>query len=223
MIAHRAGNDLRRAEEAAAAGADVLEADVWLYRRGLELRHTKTARGLPILWDKWSLTHSFGPRLSLEAMLAAVPPKQGLLLDLKGNDRALAAAVLGELARRPRTGAVAVCSQNWGLLEPFADGPDGIALVHSIGGRRRLRRVLAGDAPPMRVVSIHERFLDGETIAALKRIAPMLISWHVNDGDRLHQLVQSGVDGLITDSLDLVREGIEARAMAVRAVGSPQR
>ena len=41
-IAHRSGNHLERLQPAVAAGADLIEADVWLHRGKLEVRHLKT-------------------------------------------------------------------------------------------------------------------------------------------------------------------------------------
>ena len=43
LIAHRAGNDPAHLRAAEAASADVIEADLHLWRGRLELRHLKTA------------------------------------------------------------------------------------------------------------------------------------------------------------------------------------
>ena len=77
MIAHRAGNDPAHARSAWEAGADLIEADVWLYRGRLEVRHTKTMRGLPLLWDRWSLAPGWGPRLLLGDRYRASHPRRG--------------------------------------------------------------------------------------------------------------------------------------------------
>ena len=210
VVAHRAGNSLDQIRAAEHAGADLVEADVWLYRGRLEVRHTKTVRAIPVLWDRWSIQHGLGPRLTLDAMLAALRPTTGILLDLKGNDRRLPGTVLGALRAHPRPGAMAVCSQNWKLLPAFAAEPD-ITVIHSIGGFRRLRRVLAGGAPQMQAISVHERFLHAEMVQALKTIAPLVITWPVNDPSRLETLLAQGVDGVICDDLTLAREAVATR------------
>ena len=55
LIAHRAGNDPAHLRAAEDAGADVIEADLHLWRGRLELRHLKTAGPLPVYWDRWAL------------------------------------------------------------------------------------------------------------------------------------------------------------------------
>src|SRR4051812_26363011 len=113
VIAHRAGNDPALARAAADAGADFVEADVWCYRGRLEVRHEKTVRGLPVLWDKWKLETGLAPRTSLDALLTAIDPDIGLMLDLKGRDERLPSMVARALQDAHRRAPVAVCSQNW--------------------------------------------------------------------------------------------------------------
>ena len=54
VIAHRAGNSLERLAGAGAV-ADVVEADVHLFRGRLEVRHAKTLGPFPRLWERWYL------------------------------------------------------------------------------------------------------------------------------------------------------------------------
>ena len=103
----------------AALGLPLAEADVHLHRGRLEVRHSKTAGPVPVLWDRWELASARTPRLLLDELLAAaVPGGPELMLDLKGHDPRLAGP-------RARCGAgttrrVTVCSQDWRLLEPPA-------------------------------------------------------------------------------------------------------
>ncbi len=208
-IAHRAGNDPARARLAWEAGADLIEADVWLYRGRLEVRHTKTMRGLPILWDRWSLASGWRPRMLLEDLLCAVPPEAGLLLDLKGNDSRLSDAVLRTLAAHARTGHLAVCSQNWTHIDAFSHCP-GVTTIHSVGKRHRLRPLLAHlgahDGHAQAAISIHKHLLDQGTVRELKAIATPVITWPVNDAAEAESLIAWGVDGIISDDLEVVRQ-----------------
>ena len=204
LIAHRAGNELSRAHAALTAGADLLEADVWMYRGRLEVRHEKTIRGVPLLWDRWRLMPAFGPRLLLDDMLGALDPGTGLMLDLKGNDSRLAAAVDAVLRRYPRTGVVAVCSQNWRHVDAFAGRPD-IAAVHSIGGARRLRRVLASGRR-FDAISLNARLLTPDLVHAVRERAALVMSWHVRDAAAAARLIADGTGALILDDLALIRQ-----------------
>ena len=196
------------------AGADLIEADVWLYRGRLEVRHTKTVRGLPLLWDRWSLGPGWRARLLLEELLAGAPSEAGLMLDLKGNDPRLPDAMLGALDACPRAGHVAVCSRNWPQVDALA-AHEGITAIHSVGRAHRLRPLLdhlADHGTQRRVgLSIHQRLLDAARVRELRSLAAPVITWPVNDAALARTLVSWGVEGVISDDLGLVREIVAAR------------
>ena len=101
LIAHRAGNDpahLRAAEE---AGADVIEADLHLWRGRLELRHLKTVGPLPLYWDRWALAPPWRRFDSSTTCSPRARPQTSLMLDLKGRDPA-AAQLLSPSSAGPR-------------------------------------------------------------------------------------------------------------------------
>jgi glycerophosphoryl diester phosphodiesterase len=176
----------------------LVEADLRLYRGKLEVRHLKTVGPLPILWDRWQLVAPWHPRLQLHELLAATGLGTELVLDLKGRRMQLAvlvrAAIEPYLERRRFT----VCARSWKMLEPFSESP--ARRVYSVGTPRQLRMLLER-FHGMRLdgVSIHERLLDGTTVAALKAIADVVMTWPVNKPERARELLRLGVDGLITD------------------------
>jgi glycerophosphoryl diester phosphodiesterase len=205
---------LARARSAFEAGADLIELDVWRYRGRLEVRHTKTMGRVPLLWDRWSLAPGWGPRLLLDELLDTLPPGAGLMLDLKGNDRRLPAEVLTAVDRRPRTGAVAVCSQNWALVDELGQRAD-ITAVHSIGKRRRfaglLEHLRAHEPAGQAAISIHRRLLTTDSIRALRELDTTIVTWPVNDAAVARTLTEWGIDGLISDDVDLVRKIVAQR------------
>jgi len=206
FVAHRAGNDLAQLRAAEGIGLDLVEADIHLFRGRLEVRHLKTLGPIPVLWDKWRLGNPFAPRLELGRLLAATAPRTELMLDLKGRNPRLAADVLAAL--RPVLGRrrVIVCARGWALLEAFEDLP-GISTVHSAGNARQLRALLArGRGRRLQGISAHERLLNPATVAELKGVADLVMTWPANAAWRARELVAMGVDGLITDRLDLARE-----------------
>lgn len=195
VVAHRAGNDLARLEEAEGLGVALVEADVRLWRGRLEVRHLKTAGPLPILWDRWRLANPFAPRLQLRELLDAANPDTALLLDLKGRNRRLGELVLDALGGR----RVTICARSPRLLEPFA-GLEHVRVFRSLGSRRQLETHLR-DAGRRRLdgVSIHERLLDERVVAELRRHGTTVITWPVNTLRRAHELARLGVHGLISD------------------------
>jgi hypothetical protein len=122
------------------------------------------------------------------------------MLDLKGRRLRLAAKVRDAIS--PYVGArrFTVCARRWELLDPFA----GLAVrrVHSIGTDRELRAFLERFAlERLEGVAVHERLLGAESVASLRSITDVLMTWPVNAPARARELVGLGVDGLITDDV----------------------
>lgn len=181
----------------------MIEADVHLFRRRLEVRHLKTAGPIPILWDRWQLANPLAPRLQLDELLAARGDATELMLDLKGRDRELSSRVLAALEPSLGGSPTTICSRNWTLLDSF-DGVSGLRVVYSVGSGRQLREILRlGAKPRLQGISIHERFLDAQTVTELRRRADVVLSWPTNTLARARELTALGVDGLITERLDL--------------------
>jgi glycerophosphoryl diester phosphodiesterase len=196
LVAHRAGNDLARLRDAETAGVALVEADVRLWRERLEVRHLKTLGPLSLFWDRWEVAGPFRRRLTLTELLAATAQTTELMLDLKGFDPRLAQRVAAAL---PDTRPVTVCARTWSLLTPFLP-LDHVRTIHSVGSTRQLRALLRRrDARMLDGVSIHERLLDRETVAELRRRAHTIVTWPVNGLERARDLLELGVDGLITD------------------------
>jgi glycerophosphoryl diester phosphodiesterase len=225
IIAHRAGNNLQRAQELSRLGVDCVEADVWLHQDRLELRHSKTLGPIPVLWDRWSLEGPWSKRLTLDTLLSHLSVDVEVMYDIKGTDPLLAARLI-ETTRRYRPGQrVLVCSQLWSQLAAFLQYPETV-LVHSIGDRRQLQSVwpllerVEHDA-----VSIHKQLLNPDTIAALKQRVSFIMTWPINDVAAAQQMIDWGVDGLITDTPDhlltwMGEQGVRARAAASSLVPS---
>jgi glycerophosphoryl diester phosphodiesterase len=206
FVAHRAGNDLARLRAAEELGHALVEADVRLFRGRLEVRHLKTLGPIPVLWDRWQLANPFAPRLVLAELLTAAPPGVELMLDLKGRNPRLATDVLAAL--RPTLGVrnVTVCARAWKLLEPFEALPS-VRTIHSVGTARQLQALIRlGGTRRLQGISIHERLLTPATVVELRSIADLVLTWPANAAGRARELAAMGVDGLITDRLDLAHE-----------------
>ena len=204
VIAHRAGNDPPRLA-AAGAHADVVEADVHLFRGRLEVRHAKTLGPLPVLWERWCLLDRATPRVLLGEVLAATGPEVGLMLDLKGIDPRLPHAVMRAVEGWLSGRRLIVCSRAWRAVEAFA-GVAGVETLHSVGNRHQLR-ALARRFPDRLPggVSIDRALLDPAVAAALRKRTDRLWSWPVNDADTARTLAAWGVTGFISDAPHLLR------------------
>ncbi len=206
FVAHRAGNNLAQLRTAERLGLDLVEADVHLFRGRLEVRHLKTVGPVPILWDRWALASPLTPRLELHELIAATAQSTELMLDLKGRSGRLADRVREAMLPHLGTRRFTVCARAWHLLELFQP-LEGVRTIHSVGNGRQLRELLRRHADGgLEGVSVHERLLDADTLAQLHRAAGIVMTWPANAAARARELLALGVDGLISDRLDLATE-----------------
>jgi hypothetical protein len=206
LIAHRAGNNLDVARNTAAAGVDIVEADLWLYQGRLEVRHSKTIGPLPLRCDRWWIQFYPPPCLQLEDLLRGVDTNTTIMLDLKGRHPDLPQRLL-EVCRRERPGQqILVCSRTWTYLEVLRHEPD-VDVVYSIGNRRQLTQAWKMlEQEGYDAVSIHNELLTPETTRKLLERVPAIITWPINDRVKLELVNNLGVTGVISDSLELLSE-----------------
>jgi glycerophosphoryl diester phosphodiesterase len=200
LVAHRAGNDLAELRAAERLGIKLVECDVRLWRRQVEVTHLRAVGRLPIHWEKWRLANPFRRRLRLDELFTAASPDTELMIDLKGHDRQLAELVLQAL---PSGRAISVCSRDWRLLEPFEQHGT-VRVVYSVGTEAELEALLAlPDDQPLAGISIHHRLIDEHTFPELRRRAALILAWPVATDRRAHELTELGVDGVITQDLSI--------------------
>ena len=206
IIAHRYGNDLSRLAAAAGAGADYVEVDVWLHRGRLEVRHERTMGPLPFYWDKWRVWRKRGKPLLLDEVLAALPERMGVMLDLKGTERGLPEAILQSLRRHGHEHPVMVSSRFWDYLPSLADYPD-ILLFFSVGRPwemwrvRPLLELRENDA-----ICVRYGMLSAGEVRDLKSKVALVSTWGINDDGRLERVLEWGVDAIITDEVSIMRK-----------------
>jgi glycerophosphoryl diester phosphodiesterase len=214
-VAHRAGNSVGALREALAAGVDLVEADVHLYRGRQELRHGKWL-GPWHLWDRG------GPPVRrreveiplLGDVLAVAGPRSAgrLMLDLKGVHPGLAPAVAAALRTAAPGATTWICTQHWWMLPRFTADPQ-VRLVLSAGSRRGVRRLLATlrreRAPvggrPAAGVSVRRDLLTPAVVAELHERVPLVLTWPVDTGAELTDARRLGVSGVISRNLPLLR------------------
>jgi glycerophosphoryl diester phosphodiesterase len=205
-IAHRAGNDLSRLEEAFEAGADYAEADVWLHRGRLEVRHDKTAGPLPILWERWSLKPGWTSRLNFGELLTAASGRGRLLADLKGRENGLAEALGVAVERAAAENAVAFCG-GWSHLDRLAEMLPQAPLFYTVGDLQRLAALRPRlDRRDISGVSIDSRILTGDIVSELKGSGVReIMTWAVETPAAARRVLAWGVTGVTSDSLALLK------------------
>jgi glycerophosphoryl diester phosphodiesterase len=214
-IAHRAGNNLHELEEALEVGVDAIECDFWHARGRLALRHERKLPAIPLLFDKWYVRWQWG-ELSLRRLLRAINFRTELFLDIKSATPRAADAVL-ELyhdneSMMPRT---RVSSKQWNLLDRIARAGTDMEMYYSIGRGGSVDRLLqrARIAPRPHGTSIRHSLLSSrDVIERLHEADLRVFAWTVNRLERAEELIDWGVDGIISDELDVLRLPGGARA-----------
>ena len=214
-IAHRAGNSLAGLHEANLLGADIIECDVHAHRGRLEVRHLKTAGPLPFLWDRWELASASAPRLGLAELLDADRRGTTFMLDLKGRSVSTGRAVAELLHERAHQQPVLVCGRYWPAVEAVARLPYA-RLVLSARNRAELAALLrrldsvdrfeGADRTLPYGVSLHRSLLDAALVGRLRRTVEVVMTWPIDDLDRLDRVVGFGANGLITNEPEILRE-----------------
>jgi glycerophosphoryl diester phosphodiesterase len=201
------GNTPEAVPTAVAAGADLIEADVHLYRRRLEVRHTKTLGVLPWLWDRWYLIPAAGDRLSLAALVRVIPADTTLMLDLKGWHPWLGRTVATAMEDVAPGRKYAVASRQWSMLTAF-ESLDHVQIIHSARGPREasgLPRRLARHRTD--AVCMHQQLLTHPRwVAQARRLSPVLLTWPVTSHAAAREALARGANGLIVDGVDLLAD-----------------
>ncbi|MEV8510325.1 glycerophosphodiester phosphodiesterase [Actinoplanes sp. NPDC051475] len=204
-VAHRAGNTVAGLRAAFKSGADLVEADVHLYRDALEMRHSR-ALGRHLYWDRSSgitrRRNVIVPELDEILTVAAGDPR--LLLDLKGRSRTVAVRVAETLRTRCPGVPVAVCTKEWAMLEAFPPEMN-VRRIMSVASsiqlarlRVRLRRERVGG------VSIRLRLLTAPVVAELRQATDLVLAWPVESEAELAHAARLGVTGVISKNMMMV-------------------
>jgi len=221
VIAHRAGNELDRAQRAFRAGADLIETDIWSFRGRLELRHVKTMGPVPLLWDRWTLEPGWQKRLVLDDLLQALPIEARLLLDLKGEHPDLGRLVVDAITRAQPDRALILCGRNWRQLDPVVDYPD-VMTFYSVGSDDELAAIwerLGRMTNP--AVSIHSRYLTPDIAGRLKALGTTVVTWPINSITSARRLHQLNIDGFTSDNLWLIESIARYRADLLASAAPP--
>ncbi len=207
LIAPRAGNDLKELAKSFDIGVDYAEADVWLYRKRLEVRHDKTAGPIPLLWERWSLKPGWKRRLVLAEVIRAAIGHGRIYLDLKGVEKRLPAMITSELRLAGLTD-VAFSSPNWWYLDKLKpDFPDAV-LFYTLSNLEWLEKFRPRlEAREISAVAINSEIVTKDVIDELRAAGVKdITTWGIDDREAAQAVFANGVNGVTSGNLELLAE-----------------
>jgi len=225
-IAHGFGNSRRRLARALSGPVDLIETDVRFEDGKMVVRHERKLGPLPILIDemtslqigsehgwrlllwRWFIALQRNP-LVLREVLAEAKDKRGLLLDLKGQygdrEEALAQALAEMLERMGMEEQVTFCGQNWTLLGHLRAAAPHLKVHYSIDSADQIRAFQGMlERDPIRRICLNHSLVEEPLIERLKGLGMTIYTWAVDDLRRARELLEMGVDGIISNSLEML-------------------
>lgn len=232
IVAHRGGGDLaaensiKGMEEAAKHGAKWSEIDVQRTKDGYYIiNHDSTfarvanngnkstdltleeIKSLEIK-DLFNIDRSSQPVPTLEEYLDAAKGKIGLFIELKGSsaDEKMVDDVVKMVKEKGMEKEIAILSLDYRLInyseKMYPEIDTGYLYFFSIGKTEKL----VGD-----ILIMEEQEATSEKIEDIHNEGKKAVVWTVNTDESIEKFVLSDVDGIITDYVVRVKEGIEQR------------
>jgi hypothetical protein len=206
IVAHRSPRTEAQCRAVADAGATVFEIDVQVWHGRLVVSHYLPVLGTAVRRDGWRFVRGWNERREplLAHVAAVLPPDRVVLLDVKETEPGRRAELLAAVAvTLPSSGRFLACTPIADDLEVLRD--KGFSTWRTIGDRRQLDAVLAGDRLADDAVTVNHKLLSRAVADRLHALTPTVVAWTVNDTGRALWLRDNGVDGVTTDSPDVMR------------------
>ena len=232
IIAHRGGGDLAAEnsiaglEAAIGAGAQWSEIDVQRTKDGKYIiNHDSTFKrvaGISLKSSDLTLDEIKNLRIrdlfdrsrpsrkvaTIEEFLDSAKNRIGLLIELKGRtaDKKMADDIIAMVKERNMLGETAIISANYSLIkyieENHPEVDTGFLYFFSLGETAKLE----GD-----ILIMEEREATPEKVEQIRRTGKKAFVWTVNTEESIDKFVKSDVDGIITDHVLRVKNGIVRR------------
>lgn len=227
-IAHAYGNTRDDLQIALAADVDMIEVDVWHRGDDVFIHHARRMTPLPVLVDRKMPWHPL-PRFSvpvwpgyyawphihplkLDELLRIVAGKKRLLLDVKGrhdHDQGedFATTLARDVRKHSASSWAIVCGQTYAPLNNLRRLAPEIEVRYSLEVEVQwdafLRKM--GKYDTVRQICISQHFIDDEKARILEENGVDVYVWTVDDPQRAAHWVSEGVDGIISNNLDLLQ------------------
>jgi hypothetical protein len=215
-IAHNSGDSVAIAREALEHGADVIEIDVVAIGGQLYAAHDSPPRFItrfvyraPPLWEVWQVARE----------------ADAVALDLKESSPRYLDLVVAFLNAHPEH-QIIVSSRDPAALRLIEQRAPHAFRFLSVGTHDEFEALRGGPELVTHLdgVGIRETLLDTNVAGWLHAHDLMIHAWTVNDGARMNELVELGVDAITTDNLAIMQllGGLERGEARLLHRGEPE-
>ncbi len=209
-ILHRAGNMRDLLPLAAHPAVDAIEADVWVRGDRIVAHHDRPLGPLPFTIGDGISRESKDP-VYLDEIFDAVGhgnPHAELVLDLRSWIADPAPDLARELLKLPDRDHVIVSCEAWSNADRLRAWLPDLRVSYSVRSEPQLRRYMheanTTDAGLRPIAIRHSLLHSAEEVRALKRHAGTIAAWTVDDIDRALDLVEWGVDAIVSNDVTVL-------------------
>jgi glycerophosphoryl diester phosphodiesterase len=208
-ILHGAGNFRELLPSAGHPGVDAIEADVWVVGEHLVAHHDRPLAPLPLTvgWPRGIRRRPSEP-VRLGEILDAVQGTADVVIDLRSWFMDPAPRLARELLALEDRAHIGVTCEVWSIADRLREWLPDVGVGYSIRGEGHIRRYLAERESGRRKrtpLAVRHTLLDSpERVEALRHHAGRVTAWTVDDVDRAIELVEWGVDAIVSNRLTVL-------------------
>jgi hypothetical protein len=208
-VLHGAANHLDQHDRRHHPAVDVIEGDLWMRSGRLLAYHDRPLGPLPfVMGSRGFLSREPANPPDAADLVALAEEGTHLMLDLRSwfrDPAADAARALLGLSDRSR---ITISCEHWPIADRMRAWLPGIGIAYSIGSKRVLNRYLRGrrnGSLPKTDVSVRGSLLQtADDVEQLRELSSGVAAWTIDDVDRALELVDLGIDTLISNRLQVL-------------------
>lgn len=207
-VLHAAGNYRALHPLAQHPGVDAIEADVWVRSRRMVAHHERPLGAIPLMVDAGGLRPLRRNPVRLEELLRAVDGCAALVLDLRSWFGDPAPDVARELLALDDRSHLSVTCESWAVADRLRAWLPDLRVLYSLRSERQLRSYISGRIegviPTTGVTVRHTLLRSPLEVESLRHYAGRVNAWTVDDPDRAIELVSWGLDGIVSNQLQVL-------------------
>lgn len=169
-------------------------------------RHERGVVVLPLVFDKWYVRPEIRP-ITLPEIIANLGGQTGLYLDLKSDNERFLDHIVGIIQDAAIVERTAITSPHWQALAYIEARAPAVTSYYTVIARRHLWPFWdhLDEYPEVNGTAIRQGLLNPALVEAFHARGLKILAWTVDSPSRALELLRWGVDGIISNRLDLLQ------------------